>query len=104
MRRIKSYACSRSSRGLLSFPIRGVTLALDLPCRPGLDDTMAQLERLTLDYGGRVYLAKDSCISAAGFAQMYPKLSQFRRVLETVDPSRRMNSDMARRLCIREAA
>jgi decaprenylphospho-beta-D-ribofuranose 2-oxidase len=90
-------------QGLLSFPIRGVTLALDLPCRPGLDDIMAHLERLTLDYGGRVYLAKDSCISAAGFAQMYPKLPQFRRILETVDPRRRMNSDMARRLRIREA-
>ena len=91
-------------RGLLSFPIRGVTLALDLPCRPGLDDAMAQLERLTLDHGGRVYLAKDSCISATSFAQMYPKLSQFRRVLETVDPARRMNSDMARRLRIRGTA
>lgn len=88
-------------RGHLSFPMRGHTLALDFPRRAGVDELMKRLERLTLDYGGRIYPAKDACLSASGFATMYPRLAEFRRVLDEVDPQRRMRSDMARRLNIR---
>jgi len=88
-------------RGMLSFPMRGVTLALDLPATPGLEELLARLERLTLDHGGRIYLAKDSALSAAGFAAMYPRLPEFRAVLDRVDPERRLGSDMARRLAVR---
>jgi decaprenylphospho-beta-D-ribofuranose 2-oxidase len=49
-------------------------------------------------------LAKDSCLSAQGFAAMYPRLSEFRDVLERVDPQRRLGSSMSRRLGIREGA
>jgi decaprenylphospho-beta-D-ribofuranose 2-oxidase len=88
-------------RGHLSFPMRGYTLALDFPRRPGIDSLMSRLERLTLDHGGRIYLAKDACLSAAGLAAMYPKLDAFRAVLREVDPEARMASDMARRLGLR---
>ncbi len=88
-------------RGHLSFPLRGHTLALDFPRGPGVDELMLRLERLTLDHGGRIYLAKDACLSAAGFAAMYPKLGAFRAVLRDVDPEGRMTSGMARRLAIR---
>jgi decaprenylphospho-beta-D-ribofuranose 2-oxidase len=88
-------------RGHLSFPLRGYTLALDFPRGPGIDELMRRLEGLTLDHGGRIYLAKDACLSAAGFAAMYPKLGAFRDVLREVDPEGRMTSGMARRLAIR---
>jgi decaprenylphospho-beta-D-ribofuranose 2-oxidase len=65
---------------------------------------MRRLERLTLDHGGRIYLAKDACLSAAGFAAMYPKLDAFRAVLREADPQGRMTSGMARRLNIRGGA
>jgi decaprenylphospho-beta-D-ribofuranose 2-oxidase len=91
-------------RGYLSFPMRGYTLALDFPNRPGLPELLAELERITLDHGGRIYLAKDSCLSAAGVRRMYPKLADFRRVLHRLDPQGRMQSSMGRRLAIREAA
>ncbi len=87
-------------RGHLSFPMRGHTLALDFPRASGAEALMARLERLTLDHGGRIYLAKDACLSAAGFAAMYPRLDAFRAVLARVDPQRRMASDMSRRLAI----
>lgn len=91
-------------RGHLSFPLRGHTLALDFPRGAGTDELMRLLERLTLDHGGRIYLAKDACLSAAGFAAMYPRLDAFRAVLREVDPRGRMTSGMARRLNIRGGA
>jgi decaprenylphospho-beta-D-ribofuranose 2-oxidase len=87
--------------GYLSFPQRGYTLALDFPRKPGVRDLMNRLERITLEYGGRIYLAKDACVSAEGFQTMYPKLDRYRSVLEAIDPDQHMNSDMARRLRIR---
>jgi decaprenylphospho-beta-D-ribofuranose 2-oxidase len=91
-------------RGHLSFPLRGYTLALDFPRGAGTDELMRRLERLTLDHGGRIYLAKDACLSAAGFAAMYPKLDAFRAVLREADPQGRMTSGMARSLNIRGGA
>jgi decaprenylphospho-beta-D-ribofuranose 2-oxidase len=64
----------RDGLGLLSFGGRGYTLALDFPARPGSDDLLRRLEQLVLDHGGLIYLAKDSRLSAAGFAAMYPRL------------------------------
>jgi decaprenylphospho-beta-D-ribofuranose 2-oxidase len=89
-------------RGYLSFPMRGFTLALDFPRRAGVEALLTRLEKLTLDHGGRIYLAKDAVLSPAGFRAMYPKLPAFQGVLDTIDPQRRLNSDMARRLKIRE--
>lgn len=88
-------------RGHLSFPMRGHTLALDFPAKARTGELLATLERMTLDHGGRIYLAKDSVMSADGFAAMYPRLAEFRAVLDRIDPHRRMMSDMARRLNIR---
>jgi len=85
-------------RGLLTFPMRGYTLALDFPRRTGTEALMERLERITLDHGGRVYLAKDALLSPDGFAAMYPRLEEFRTVLSEVDPKGRIQSDMARRL------
>jgi decaprenylphospho-beta-D-ribofuranose 2-oxidase len=87
--------------GLLSFGGRGHTLALDFPARPGIDDLLIRLERVVLDHGGRIYLAKDARMSAAGFAAMYPRLPEYRAILAEVDPDGRMMSDLARRLDIR---
>lgn len=91
-----------SGLGHLSFPMRGHTLALDFPARGGVGGLLARLEAITLDHGGRVYLAKDSTVSAAGFAKMYPALPDFREVLARVDPDGAFVSDLARRLGIRE--
>ncbi len=88
-------------RGHLSFPLRGYTLALDFPAKPGVTDLLERLERITLDHGGRIYLAKDGAMKPDSFAAMYPRLGAFRAVLDTIDPDRVMDSDMARRLRIR---
>ena len=84
--------------GYLSFPRRGYTLALDFPRRPGIEDLLKDLERLTLDHGGRIYLAKDALLSPEGFRRMYPHHGELTQVLLEIDPERRFRSDMARRL------
>jgi len=91
----------RWGRGHLSFPMPGFTLALDFPSKPGVIELLGKLERITLDHGGRIYLAKDGAMQADSFAQMYPKLDEFRAVLDQIDPDRVMDSDMSRRLKIR---
>jgi decaprenylphospho-beta-D-ribofuranose 2-oxidase len=88
-------------RGLLSFPRPGFTLALDFPARADTADLMRRLEAQTLEHGGRIYLAKDSFLSPEGFRAMYPNLPRFQAVLDRVDPTGRMASDLARRLDIR---
>jgi acetylornithine/succinyldiaminopimelate/putrescine aminotransferase/FAD/FMN-containing dehydrogenase len=90
-------------RGVISFPLRGYTLALDFPHRAGTQDLLSRLAAVTSDHGGRVYLAKDACLPRPIFETMYPRLAEFRRVLEDIDPEGRMSSDLARRLGLRPA-
>ncbi len=84
--------------GYLSFPQPGLTLALDFPARDGMAEFYASLVGRVLAYGGRIYLAKDALLTAEAFARMYPEWPACRAVLERVDPQRRMQSDMRRRL------
>jgi decaprenylphospho-beta-D-ribofuranose 2-oxidase len=86
--------------GLLSFPMRGYTLALDIPAARDLAPFLRELDRMTLDHGGRIYLAKDSMLAAQDFAVMYPKLDSFRAIQRKLDPGRVLSSSLARRLKI----
>jgi hypothetical protein len=56
------------------------------------------LDEQVVAAGGRVYLAKDSRLSAATFRRMYPRLGEFLAMRRKVDPNGIFNSDLARRL------
>jgi len=87
--------------GLLSFPMAGWTLALDVPAGvEGLGEQLDQLDQRIVDVGGRVYLAKDSRLRPDLFQKMYPDLDRFTAVRNRVDPERVLQSDLARRLAI----
>lgn len=63
-----------------SFPCDGYTLALDFPAN---DATLALLDRLdaiTLDHGGRFYLAKDARMSAQTLHRADPRAAQLRQM------------------------
>jgi decaprenylphospho-beta-D-ribofuranose 2-oxidase len=85
----------------LSFPMPGWTLTVDLPIEHGLDRLCDALDEQVIAAGGRVYLAKDSRLSAAAFRKMYPRLEEFLAIRREVDPDGIFNSDLARRLEIR---
>ena len=88
--------------GLLSFPLRGYTLALDLPVTNGLVPLLRELDRVVISMGGRTYLAKDAVLSAADFRAMYPNVEAFRAVKRKLDPQGLLSSSLARRLGIVE--
>jgi decaprenylphospho-beta-D-ribofuranose 2-oxidase len=83
----------------LSFPMRGWTLALDLPVGPAkLPSVLDQLDEMVMSAGGRVYLAKDSRLDAASAVAMYPRLAEFRDIKNAIDPEHVITSDLARRI------
>lgn len=86
--------------GLLSFPRKGYTLALDIPVRGGAQffSFIEELDRIVLEHDGVIYLAKDSTMSPDTFRQMYPELDKFREIKSQLDPHRLFSSSMARRL------
>ncbi len=66
------------SPGILSFPMPGISLALDFPIHG--DDTfdmMDRLARITAEHGGRLYPAKDARMTALQFQGFYPQWQQF---------------------------
>lgn len=85
--------------GLLSFPIAGWTLALDVPAStPGLARVLDELDDRVGEAGGRVYLSKDARTRASTLAAMYPELPRWREIRDRLDPDRTMTSDLDRRL------
>lgn len=85
--------------GPLSFPSPGWTLSLDLPAGgAALRERAHELDRMVLDAGGRHYLTKDALTTPESIRRGYPRLGEWQRVRDQVDPNRRWQSDLARRL------
>ncbi len=88
-----------SSGGMISFPMPGWTLTLDLPAGgAGLADLLTGLDRAVLDAGGRHYLAKDATTTPEVIRAGYPRLDEWLTVRRRVDPDGIWMSDQARRL------
>jgi decaprenylphospho-beta-D-ribofuranose 2-oxidase len=82
----------------LSFPIPGWNVCVDFPIKSGLNEFVTELDRRVLEFGGRLYTAKDSRTTAETFHAMYPRIDEWIAVRRKVDPSGVFASDMARRL------
>ena len=89
------------SEGLLSFPLAGYTLALDIPLRDGgTISFLRALNKIIVEAKGRVYLAKDAILQREDFAAMYPQLEQFKAVKRKYDPEHCFRSCLSDRLGI----
>ena len=64
-------------RGHFSFPMEGWTLALDFPLGGGTLALLERLDRITLEHGGRFYLAKDARMSAGTLRRSDPRTFDF---------------------------
>lgn len=87
-----------SSEGWLSFPMPGITLALDLPRRASTPALLQALDAIVVAHQGRVYLAKDAGSSARYMAEMYPNLAAWQSLRQRIDPDGLLVSALGRRL------
>ncbi|MDE2401343.1 MAG: FAD-binding oxidoreductase [Burkholderiales bacterium] len=72
-----------ASQGLLSFPMPGTTLALDFPNQgPRLHQLFAELDRIVLASGGRLYPAKDGRMGGQLFKAGYPRWHEFSQFID----------------------
>lgn len=86
------------NRAPLSFPMPGWNICVDFPIKPGLGHFLDELDKRVLDFGGRLYLAKESRTSAEKFHQMYPQMQSWLNTRNEIDPTGVFASDMSRRL------
>ncbi len=87
--------------GHLSFPMEGYTLAVDLPARAGAAPLIAELEQICRVAGGRIYLAKDALANGDTIRDMYPELPDWAQQVARADPDGAFQTDMTRRLQLR---
>ena len=91
------FECGRSAR-FESFPIPGWNVCVDFQIKPGLNEFLNELDRRVLEFGGKLYTAKDNRTTAETFHAMYPRIDEWIAVRRRVDPDGVFASDMARRL------
>jgi decaprenylphospho-beta-D-ribofuranose 2-oxidase len=90
--------CGPEGHGLLSFPLKGISIALDIAVR---DDTQALVDALNekvIAEGGRIYLAKDRFTRPEHFRAMEPRLDRFLSVRRKWDPELKIRSAQSVRL------
>jgi decaprenylphospho-beta-D-ribofuranose 2-oxidase len=88
--------------GMLSFPMPGWMLAMDIPVRAGLFEHLDRLDAVVAEAGGRFYLAKDGRMSAETFRRTTPGYEAWLEVKRRVDPEGRFRSLQSWRLGIDE--
>ena len=97
---LKRFGESNASH--LSFPIKGVTLAVDMPFN-GVDQAaiLAHLDKIVARAGGRIYLVKDSWLTPSLVSTMYPRRAEWAEIVNRHDPDGIFTSALVRRLNLR---
>lgn len=89
-----------NQNNLISFPMRGYTLALDFAIQDGLFEFLDELDKIVLDHGGRLYLTKDARMDKSMFWDCYPNAKEFVQTVKKYNPESRINSLLSKRLQI----
>jgi decaprenylphospho-beta-D-ribofuranose 2-oxidase len=85
-------------QGILSFPFKGYTLAIDFPVTKELLSFTPKLDARVLAAGGRLYLGKDALLRESTFKAMYPQYQEWMAIKRKYDPDNRFSSNISRRL------
>lgn len=87
-------------QGILSFPFKGYTLAIDFPVSKKLLEFTPRLDQKVLAAGGRLYLGKDALLDKDMFRKMYPHVGEWIAIKQRYDPNNKFSSDISRRLAL----
>ncbi|MDI3288815.1 FAD-binding oxidoreductase [Polyangium sp. 15x6] len=90
--------CGPEGEGLLSFPLEGTSIAVDMAISPDIQRIVDRLNEFVIAAGGRIYLTKDRFTRPEHFRAMEPRLERFFAVREKWDPHRRLRSAQSVRL------
>ena len=90
--------CGDEGEGLLSFPMRGTTVAADFPARDHVQSIVDILNAHLIELGGRIYLTKDRYTRAADYRRMDKRIDAFLTVKKKYDPMGRLRSAQSARL------
>lgn len=85
-------------QGMLSFPFKGYTLAIDFPITKDLAAFTKKLDEVVLQSGGRIYLGKDAMLDKITFRKMYPEYEKWLAIKAQYDPTNLFSSDLSKRL------
>ena len=83
-----------------SFPMEGYTLALDFPVNPRTMRLLDRLDAITLDHGGRFYLAKDARMSPDTLRRSDPRVPDFTTMRAETGAAPRLASAQSERLSL----
>ncbi|CAN5785940.1 FAD-binding oxidoreductase [soil metagenome] len=90
--------CGKEGKGVLSFPLEGTSIAVDMAVSADTQRIVDRLNELVIASGGRIYLTKDRFTRPEHFAAMEPRLERFLALREKWDPQRRLRSAQSVRL------
>lgn len=90
--------CGPEGKGVLSFPLEGTSIAIDMAITPDTQRIVDQLNAFVIETGGRIYLSKDRFTRPEDFAAMEPRLARFQALRETWDPHRKLRSAQSVRI------
>ena len=90
--------CGPEGKGVLSFPLEGTSIAVDMAVAPDLQRIIDSLNEFVIAAKGRIYLTKDRFTRAEHFRAMEPRLPAFMELREKWDPKRRLRSAQSHRL------
>jgi FAD/FMN-containing dehydrogenase len=86
--------------GLMSFPMQGYTLALDLKVTDEIFPMLEAVDAVVVKGGGRLYLAKDARQSRGTFEAGYGGLDAFRQLRRDLGADTQLASRLSQRLGI----
>ena len=90
--------CAEEGNGMLSFPKRGISIAIDLAVGDSTQSLVDRLNESVIEHGGRIYLAKDAFTRPDHFRAMEPRLDAWLEVRRRWDPQLRIRSSQSVRV------
>jgi FAD/FMN-containing dehydrogenase len=90
--------CGPEGKGVLSFPLEGTSIAVDMAVGPQTQGIVDRLNEFVIAVGGRIYLTKDRFTRAEHYRAMEPRLPRFLELRQKWDPNRKLRSAQSQRL------